>query len=372
MGSRVRRAAHLAHRAGQLIVLDFFRGIRVAVKPIEQIAYPNVDLTKRDPIPAILAAPEFQRTVHWFADNPASARSLVSADTQALLFSMVRNLRPAHVFEIGTFRCGTSEAICRALLANGAGTLHTVDPHGYGSVPGILLKWPRELRKHVRYYPIHSMTFYRRMARLGVSPALAFIDGNHDYEFALFDLHSAARQLAPGGFIFVDNVNQAGPFFAADDFLSRRQGWHECGSALGQYRFSHPFDRQRSTIQNTDLLAMRAPSLVTIGSRPETLGQQLIADGGVSGLRLQIREPSGRGTVTAQCIVRGFGTKHAHVEVEDQTSIALDDASGGLDIRFEKPIALNASEFDPITVETWLAWDGKTPLLLDKAPEVFW
>jgi hypothetical protein len=367
---RLRRAAHLARTAGRLLVLDFVRGVRVAVKPVGPIAYPNVDLTQRDPIPAILAAPEFPETVSWFTVNPAAQRSLVSPDTQALLFSMVRNLKPAHVFEIGTFRCGTTEAICRALLANGGGTLHTVDPYGYGSVPGILLKWPKELRRHVRYYPVNSMTFYARMARLGVAPALAFIDGNHDYEFALFDLHSAARKLAPGGFIFLDNVGQAGPFFAAVDFLSHRQGWYECGSTLTRYRFSHPFDRERSTINNTDLVAMRAPSLVTIGPRPETVGQQLVGGGGISGLRLQIREPSGLGTLTAQCIVRGFGARH--IEMEDETSVAINNVSGALDIRFEKPIALNASEFDHITVETWLAWNGNTSLLLDKAPEVFW
>src|SRR6202030_4151551 len=50
--------ALLARMAGLLLVLAFVRGIRVAIKPIGQFTYPNVDLTRRDPIPAILAAPE--------------------------------------------------------------------------------------------------------------------------------------------------------------------------------------------------------------------------------------------------------------------------------------------------------------------------
>ena len=40
----------------------------------------------------------------------------------------------------------TSEAICRALYANGAGLLHTVDPYGAEIVPPILRSWPREGR----------------------------------------------------------------------------------------------------------------------------------------------------------------------------------------------------------------------------------
>ena len=81
------------------------------------------------------------------------------------------------------------------------------------------------------------MDFYMEMERQSVRPGVVFVDGNHDYEFALFDIGRAAKYMTPGGFIFVDNVAQPGPFFAARDFLSANPGWREIG------------DRPRATIR---------------------------------------------------------------------------------------------------------------------------
>jgi hypothetical protein len=363
---RVRRLLRVAQR----FALDFWRGIRSPVMPIEPISCPSIDLTDAcDPIPEILAARAFPETVRWFAQSPAAARSLVSADAQALLHAMVRNIKPEHVFEIGTFRCGTTETIARALLANGTGTLHTADPFGSGFLPGILYKWPRELRRRVRFYPLNSMAFFNRMTDLGVVSGLTFIDGSHDYESALFDLHSATRQLAPGGFIFLDNVSQAGPFFAAADFMRDRYGWRECGSFPARYRVPHPFDRHRSTIHNTDFLVLRAPSYLVIGKRPETAGQKRFRHRAATGFRLTVKERASGGTLTAQCIVRGFGAKQ--VELEGQTSLELDDANAAMTVHFPNPISLDADDYQAITVELWLAWDGPEPLRLATAPEVF-
>jgi predicted O-methyltransferase YrrM len=268
------RAARATRRFARAAT-SFAQGLRVPVKPLAPIACPAFDAAADDnPIRTILAAPEFQETVRWFADNPAAQRSLVSPDTQALLFAMVRNLRPAHVFEIGTYRCGSSEAICRAPFANGAGTLHTVDPFGGSMVPAILLKWPEPMRRHVHYHALDSMAFYMLMTRIRVSAELIFIDGNHEYEFALFDLQAAARHLAPGGFVLLDNVSQPGPFFAALDFMRANRGWQECGNSLSRYRISHPFDRNRTTIHNTHLLVLQAPCHIVLAERPQTTGQR--------------------------------------------------------------------------------------------------
>src|SRR5262245_34994358 len=107
------RAARATQRFARAAT-SFAQGLGVAVKPLASIACPTFDTAADDnSIRAILAAPEFQETVRWFADNPATKRSLVSPDTQALVFALVRNLKPANVFEIGTYRCGSSEAICR-------------------------------------------------------------------------------------------------------------------------------------------------------------------------------------------------------------------------------------------------------------------
>jgi predicted O-methyltransferase YrrM len=347
----------------------FAQGLGVTVKPLAPIPHPTLDIAAAtDPIAAILAAPEFKDTVRWFADNPAAQRSLVSPDTQALLFAMVRNLKPAHVFEIGTYRCGSSEAICRALYENGVGTLHTVDPFGRGIVPGILLKWPEPMRRHVHYHALDSMAFYMLMTSIRASADVIFIDGNHEYEFALFDLQAAARHLAPGGFLLLDNVSQPGPFFAAVDFMRANRGWQECGDSLSRYRTSHPFDRNRTTIHNTDLLVLRAPRHIVVAERPQTTGQRLFRDRRVSGMTLAITSRATSGTLTAQCVLRGFG--RTLVEVVGETSLTLADTEQDVTIRFSPPIVLDG-EFAHATVEPWLAWDGEAALLLAEPPAVF-
>jgi hypothetical protein len=75
-------------------------------------AFPDVDLAVADPIADILDAPAFQPCIAFFAANEAIDRALVSPVTQALLFTLVRNLRPEHVIEIGTYKASTTEAIC--------------------------------------------------------------------------------------------------------------------------------------------------------------------------------------------------------------------------------------------------------------------
>jgi predicted O-methyltransferase YrrM len=362
------RAARATRRFGQ-VVMSFSRALGTRVKPLAPVPHPAIDITAAiDPIAAILAAPEFQETVRWFAENPAAERSLVSPDTQALLFAMVRNLKPTNVFEIGTYRCSSSEAICRALCANGAGTLHTIDPFGRGIVPAILLKWPEPMRRHVQYHALDSMAFYMLMTSIRISAELIFIDGNHEYEFALFDLQAAARHLAPGGFVLLDNVSQPGPFFAAVDFMRSNSGWQEYGDSLSRFRISHPFDRNRTTIHNTDLLALRAPRHVVIAERPQTTGQQLFRNRRVSGMTLTIASSTASGTLTAQCVLRGFG--RTLVEVVGETSLALEDAGRNIVVRFSEPIVLDG-EFAHVTIEPWLAWQGETALLLAEPPVLF-
>ena len=197
----------------------------LAVKPISDIAFPKIDLaTSKNPIAEILGAPEIDETKTYFYDNPAAERSLISSQSQALLYSLIRNLRPEYVFEIGTYKAGTTEAICRALLANNKGTAHAVDPFQGEYIAAVLKFWPPELFRHVRLHMKDSMAFFGDMERQRIHPELVFVDGNHEYEYAAFDIACGARLLAPGGFIFVDNISQPGPFFAARDFLAANTG----------------------------------------------------------------------------------------------------------------------------------------------------
>ena len=76
------------------------------------------------------------------------------------------------------------------------------------------------------------MDFFGLAGRHGSKYGMIFVDGNHDYEFALFDILSAARALEPGGLIVIDNISQPGPYFALLEFLAKNPGWRQWGRDL--------------------------------------------------------------------------------------------------------------------------------------------
>ena len=92
------------------------------------IPFPIIDLSSDNPIAEILNAPKFSETEAAIYKTAASQRALISAAAAALIYTLVRNAKPQHVVEIGTYHGGTSELICQALHENGSGTLHTVSP----------------------------------------------------------------------------------------------------------------------------------------------------------------------------------------------------------------------------------------------------
>ena len=90
-------------------------------------------------------------------------RSLISSNAQALLFALVRNLKPEHVVEIGCVKGGTTEALARALDLNGSGTVHAVGPYDkelFGPACG---NWPVELQRRAKYYKENSAAFFENL-----------------------------------------------------------------------------------------------------------------------------------------------------------------------------------------------------------------
>ena len=146
------------------------------------IPFPTIDLSSDNPIPQILGAPRFTETTNSVTKTEASKRSLISAASAALIYTLVRNAKPRHVVEIGTYDGGTSELICQALHENGSGTLHTVAPFEAESVFPIFDSWPPELRRHLEFYLMTSMDFYyklraRHQARDRVRRRRSFLSG---------------------------------------------------------------------------------------------------------------------------------------------------------------------------------------------------
>jgi len=341
----------------------------LAIKPISDIPFPAIDLGGGvDPVAAIMATPQYEAAMQFFFESPAAQRSLVSSQSQALLYCLIRNLHPGHVFEIGTYKAGTTEAICRALLANGSGIAHAVDPFRGRYIAAVLKFWPPELFRHVRLLMKDSMAFYGDMERQRIRPALVFVDGNHEYEYAAFDIAAGARMLAPGGFIFVDNISQPGPFFAARDFLRINPDWRELGSATTGYDRDKAFDRRRSTIRDTDFIVLRAPTGYRVGERPFNIARVRWASGKVEGVRLKLVPPQHAGRLTVQVVLRGFGTVPA--EITGEASVEVAPGSSELSVALTPPVQVDG-QFVYFTVEPWLIWHGGERLQLRAAPEPY-
>ena len=336
----------------------------IELKPLSDIPYGSVDLNGSDPILAIIDAPEYPITTKFFEDNPAAQRSLVSPEAQALLYSLIRMLKPQRVVEIGTFRAATTEAIARALHANTTGVLDTIDPFGKRTVRPILAAWPEELRKTTVFHAVNSMQFFAEMERLQQRAELIFVDGNHDFEFALFDIKSAARFLTPGGFIVIDNISQPGPYMASRDFLARHRGWKECGKSVGRLRQPAPYDMDRTKISNTDFCVLRAPSSIIVGSRPMTPGISAFTNK-LSGLQVELAQLAD-GILHVQCVVRTFGGQLTKSIVEKTVDIRGDQ------VLIQIPLEVPESAPDVRrTVEPWLSWKGDKELQLSAPPRIF-
>jgi predicted O-methyltransferase YrrM len=336
----------------------------IIVLPIQPISYPLVELgSVENAIGEIIESEDFARCTAFFSENPASKRSLVSPQTQALMYTLIRNMEPEHVFEIGTYRGGSTEAICRALLDNGHGVVHTIDPFGLNTVPKIMACWPPPLRQHAIFYPVDSMAFYGKIAGQDIHPDLIFVDGNHDLEFASFDIECAARLLKPGGLILVDNVSQPGPFIATRRFLARNPSWQRI---LGEMKVAKPYDRERTSIQNTDLAILRAPRDILISEEPWTFGQRPWSGKDLRAIVLDIGD-NASGNLHVQCVLRTFGDPLEEHVIEG--TFELRDAVGVTEFPFDHPMAFtNRSQSD--TIELWITWVAPRPLILGGLPRL--
>jgi len=328
------------------------------------IPFSTIDLSSDNLIAEILNSPKFGETEAAIYKTAASQRALISAAATALIYTLVRNAKPRHVVEIGTYDGGTSEVICQALHENGSGILHTVAPFEAERVIPIFESWPQYLRRHLEFYLMTSMDFYYRLNARGIRPEIAFIDGDHSYQAALFDIQSLAKSLARRGFLLVDDVSQPGPYYAAMDFLQRNPDWTQCKARSPRWADPNKaIDRERTSVPETDLEILRAPRGYGIGSRPVTFGEMPSATE-VKGLR--IHTESGGGTLHAQCVLRGFGPASA----EQVAMAALDIATPGMvDLEFPQPLKIEGT-FGHCTVEPWLVWSGQTPLLLAEIPAI--
>jgi len=238
-----------------------------------------------DIISGIPGAIEYQPLVVEFTDYPV--KSYMGPAMRATLYAMIRALRPQWAVEIGTLFAGTAEIIAGALAANGNGKLTTIDPFGAERVPDIIASWPQELQRATDFKPINSMQFFMDIEGGAERPDFIFIDGNHEYEYALFDLLNSARYLKLGGIIVLDNYCDYGVRLAAQKFQADNPTWEVVKFT------AHPaFGTTYYGLQLDGLYRVYVgPKTVPIGTQPRGFTQIINADG-VKGIDLKLAEPS--------------------------------------------------------------------------------
>jgi predicted O-methyltransferase YrrM len=269
----------------------------------------------RPPITEMLARIErsaafTQHVLPYFVDYPL--HSFISAYSRAYLYSFVRALKPLSVAEIGTLFAGTTEVIARALFENGSGIIHTIDPFGALRAPRVIATWPQALRRITHFHPVNSMSFFGRSTEIGRRFDLVLVDGNHDLEFALFDILMAARLITPLGLIFVDNAEQRGPFVAVQTFMRENPEWTLVGTS---YNPDLPFAMEgRFSLKETSLIVLQAPADTIVGDEPISWGHAVIASSKVDGILLEFRPCATPGTLHYKVTLRAFGDSARRME----------------------------------------------------------
>lgn len=137
----------------------------------------------------------------------------VEAGTSFLLYALVRGLKPDTVIEMGVGNGQSSFYILRALLANGAGKLHSFD---IASEAGGLLSEDERASWDFRLID-HSRAGSSLVTHLAALPQadICFHDADHDYLAQYFELGRLWEQLTATGILISDDVDES---YALIDF----------------------------------------------------------------------------------------------------------------------------------------------------------
>ncbi len=271
----------------------------------------------------------------------------------ALICDLIDFLRPDLVVEIGTFFGQTSRLMAEH-LADYGGRLITVDPYGGNRMPEIISGWSEPVREATNFRPIFSMELFAKLGeqefREGSSGdvGLVFVDGNHKFQYAFFDMMEAAEHLACGGAIVVDNMEQDGPRLAAFQFMRMNPAWKlYYHGRIWSGTFSAADMPSTETGHTWGVLI--APPDIQIAMRGWTFHGKLPKPLPVTGLRLNVRGVSApvELTMTFLYIVRppdfhvsGEGEKTSR----RQSSVRIAPEEATVDIYFDEPAHLAAAQ----------------------------
>lgn len=346
-------------------MLFFRKDKREGVRPLTPVSKNPVP----DSLDSLQSSAFYKDALSYFRDYPS--RSLMSDHSRAVLYSLIRIRRPTYISEIGTLHAGTTEVLARACWENNWGIIYTADPFGGERCPPIIASWPEDMRKYASFHPISSMDLFGYLTQRKISLDMALVDGNHDYEYALFDLLMAARITRPSGIVVMDNAEQSGPFNAARTFLAANPLWRELGSAVASHDPSNPFNPERASLPGTSFIILQAPAHPAISDVPRSWGQVETGSPRMAGLIFTLPRQKTAGVLHYQVIFRAFQEGTDPLEAKKIGRVRM-DVSEATTLRHAFDEALQLPDGAKYTVEIDMSWQADAaapPLELAAIPE---
>lgn len=314
---------------------------------------------RADQLRKIPSVPSYEPATEHF--RGVQNGSLAGVADRAYYYHLIRLIKPKLGLEIGTFKAGTTEVFASAMQANGFGILLTIDPFGGDRVPPIIEKWPAELREYVSFSPVTSMECFIALEQKALEPDFVFIDGNHSYEYASYDLNMSARRLAPGGVIVLDDYNQPGVHQAAKDFLAANPGWEEIGGVLDAFNPNDPFGSMLPSIPDTGFLVLTSPAHFVVTDRPRSVDVGGFAEPSIRGFSIEPAPGCPSGSLHARVFWRSF---HNSGQEQFQQTLSVALAEGQTSMTIDLPERM-ATTFDPASsrrsAEIVLFWRPDVP-----------
>lgn len=318
------------------------------------------------------ASAAFERVFSFYRNYPED--SLQSDEARALLHHLIVMLRPERVLEIGTWRAGTTETMARALWETGQGRIDTIDPFGGERCPPIIGALPPALREIITFRAENSAVFFDRAMTDNDYYDFVLVDGNHEYEFALFDVMCAARIMRPGGLMVMDNIEQIGPRLAAKTFLERNPDWRDVADVVRHIDLASPFKVPPASFADTKFYVLQAPPHYVIREEPRIFGPAEVDRAEVDGIELELAAPA-QGRLHLLVYVRTFDIPEPE-ELRCEQTLPLDaaplPADGRVRIPLHQPLHTSFPQSGLIRrVELSLAFNGPNGLCLRSAPRLY-
>ncbi|MEA2908932.1 MAG: hypothetical protein QOJ15_1013 [Bradyrhizobium sp.] len=298
-------------------------------------------------------------------------QSLISDESRALLHHLVVMRRPERILEIGTFVAGTTEVFARALWEVGRGHIDTIDPFGAERCPPIIAAFPAELRERITFSPVNSAAHFDRELSHNRTYDFVFIDGNHEFEYALFDLLCTARLISPRGLVVLDNVDQPGPRLATKLFLKSFPEWNDVAGVVQKIDPAAPLAAPVPSFPDTNFYLLEAPPHYVVRGEPRSFGSADVDHADVDGIELELAAPA-QGDLHIHVYARTFGLAEPE-ELQCRQSLAFNHpelpADGRVRIPLQRPLHTAFSRPGLVRrVEVLLAFTGSSPLALRSAP----